>query len=88
MPDCGRAHGALIAPYISLFFIIRTENQIDTAYITATSAVTKAGSSTGELTAALIMGESAGSPGRKNKVTKKPAAGIYINTRPLIEPNL
>ena len=75
-------------PHISLFFITLMETQTDAAYIAATSAITGIISRTGEFAAALIIGLSAGISGIRNKAAKNPATGIYINIRPLIEPNL
>jgi hypothetical protein len=65
------------------------ENQIDTAYITIISVITSITRSTGELPIVAITDTPIeGIFEIINKVTKKPATGIYINTRPLIEPYL
>ena len=76
------------SPHISLFSIIRMENLIDTTYITAISTIARPINNTGELAIVVTIGLSAGILGSKNKVAKKPATGIYMNTRPLMAPYL
>ena len=77
------------SPHISLFFIIRIDRKIEVAYITIIIITTNRIRSTGEdSTTEIIESPIAGILERRSKVTKKPATGIYINTRPLIEPYL
>jgi hypothetical protein len=77
------------SPHISLFFIIRMDKKIETAYITTIAKTAKKTRSIGkDSTTEIIDFPIAGILERRSKVTKKPATGIYINTRPLIEPYL
>ena len=77
------------SPHISLFFIIRIDKRIEIVYITAIAKTTIKTRSIGEdSTAEIIDFPMAGTLERSSRVTKKPATGIYINTRPLIEPYL
>ena len=77
------------SPHISFFFIIRMDKMIETAYIATIEKNTiKTGSIGEDSTLEIIEFPIAGIFERRSKVTKKPATGIYINTRPLIEPYL
>lgn len=77
------------SPHISLFFITRMDKKIETAYITTIAKTASKTRSIGEdSTTEIIEFPIAGILERRSKVTKKPATGIYINTRPLIEPYL
>ena len=77
------------SPHISLFFIIRMDKKIETAYITTIAKTASKTRSIGEdSTTEIIDFPMAGILDRRSKVTQKPATGIYINTRPLIEPYL
>ena len=65
------------------------DKMIETAYIAAIEKNTiKTGSIGEDSTLEIIEFPIAGIFERRSKVTKKPATGIYINTRPLIEPYL
>ena len=77
------------SPHISFFFIIRMDKMIETAYIATIEKTARKTRSIGEdSTIEIIEFPIAGILERRSKVTKKPATGIYINTRPLIEPYL
>ena len=77
------------SPHISFFFITRMDKKIETAYITTIAKTARKTRSIGEdSTTEIIEFPIAGILERRSKVTKKPATGIYINTRPLIEPYL
>ena len=77
------------SPHISFFFIIRMDKMIETAYIATIEKTARKTRSIGEdSTIEIIEFPIAGIFERRSKVTKKPATGIYINTRPLIEPYL
>ena len=77
------------SPHISLFFITQMDKKIETAYITTIAKTARKTRSIGEdSTTEIIEFPVAGILERRSKVTKKPATGIYINTRPLIEPYL
>ena len=77
------------SPHISFFFIILMDKMMETAYITTIAKTARKTRSIGEdSTTEIIEFPIAGILERRSKVTKKPATGIYINTRPLIEPYL
>ena len=65
------------------------DKMIETAYIATIEKTARKTRSIGEdSTIEIIDFPIAGIFERRSKVTKKPATGIYINTRPLIEPYL
>ena len=77
------------SPHISFFFIILMDKMMETAYITTIAKTARKTRSIGkDSTTEIIEFSIAGILERRSKVTKKPATGIYINTRPLIEPYL
>ena len=77
------------SPHISLFFIIRMDKKMETTYITTIVKTARKTRSIGEdSTTEINEFPKAGILDRRSKVTKKPVTGIYINTRPLIEPYL
>ena len=77
------------SPHISFFFIIRMDKMMETVYITTIAKTARKTRRIGEDSMIeIIEFPIAGILERRSKVTKKPATGIYINTRPLIEPYL
>ena len=80
---------SILSPHNSFPCTILTDTSIETAYIITTKAAANIISITGELRTVISHPLlPAGILETKNSVARKPATGIYINTLPLIEPNL
>ena len=71
---------------LSFCLTIRMDAMMDAAYMIIVRAITKTAREAGERRAAARAEEPVCGPRKKSRIARKPATGMYMNTRPRMEP--